>query len=82
MDRLNMKKCVLSSSKTPGGYVKSIRKPQYISTILKMNELAVDVFGIKTLEYDDLKNLTLNELKNIETELRIQLGFKRRYNFK
>jgi len=65
----------------------SLQQPKYgnhhtmkhnlINRIIELNEIAVEVFGVKLLDRDELNNLELNDLKNIKTELRIQIGFKR-----
>lgn len=53
-------------------------KHNLINDIIKLNKIAVDRFGIKSLKKEELYDIKLNDLKNIETELRIQTGIKTR----
>jgi len=53
-------------------------KHNLINNIITLNKIAVERFGIKSLKKEELYDIKLNDLKNIETELRIQTGIKTR----
>lgn len=57
-------------------------KENLIHNIIGFSKTASDMFGIKLLTYNELYGKKINELRNIETELRVQIGVKRRFNFK
>lgn len=53
-------------------------KHNLINDIITLNKIAVERFGIKSLKKEELYDIKINDLKNIETELRIQTGIKTR----
>ena len=53
-------------------------KHNLINDIITLNKIAVERFGIKSRKKEELYDIKINDLKNIETELRIQTGIKTR----
>jgi len=56
-------------------------KHNLINNIIRLNEIAVKRFDIELLKKEELYDINFNDLKNIETELRIQIGIKRHVDF-
>ena len=56
-------------------------KYKLVKHILYLNEVAIEVFGIEKLEKEELYQMKISDLKNIKTELIIQLGIKHKFNF-
>ena len=56
-------------------------KYNLIKEILYLNKSAVKIFGVEELTEDELYEMKINNLKNVKTELIVQLGIKHKFNF-
>lgn len=55
---------------------KGTYKYNLINKILRLNEQAIEKFGIEKLTKEELYKMNINYLKNVESELRVQLGIR------
>ena len=56
-------------------------KTKLISTILKNNKTAMELFDVEELFFEDLYKMKNDDLRNVDTELRVQIGIKRSFSY-
>ena len=55
-------------------------KHKLIHNILRLNKIAIKTFRLKELTFEELYEMKINDLRNLETELLIQLGINKKRN--
>lgn len=57
------------------------RNEALIQIIINQSKVSHEMYGTEILEFDKLYKIPYTELRNIETEQRIQIGIKRNFAF-
>lgn len=69
---------MMSESKTKGRENKGHVRSKIIHGIIEHSKTAHEMFGTKKCQFAELYKMKSNDLKNLDAELRIQIGIKRR----
>lgn len=72
-----MRKESLMKTRINPGLIKST----IIHNILKNNKIAQELFGIEKLTIEELYDMKIKDLRNVDSELRIQIGMKRSFKY-
>lgn len=69
---------MISESKIKGREHKGHIRAKLIHDIIEHSKMAHEMFGVQVRKFDELYKMKANDLKNIDAELRIQIGIKRK----
>lgn len=58
------------------------RRAKFIRTVMKQSEIAHELFNIPKRSFEELYAMKINDLRNLEIELRNQIGLKRNFAFR
>lgn len=62
--------------------VKGSSRAKFIRTVIGQSKIAHELFGVPVRSFEELYTMKMNDLRNLESELRVQIGIKRSFSFK